>query len=98
MVQAISWFPLYDRNPQTYVDNIFFAKAPRLQKGDNKIFDGGQPRSSKGGDASGFPEHQTFKMTAAPIPTGRCRIAQLKFLVLAFFSSALDAPASQALR
>jgi putative CocE/NonD family hydrolase len=21
-----SWFPLYDRNPQTYVDNIFFAK------------------------------------------------------------------------
>ncbi|MEY4938621.1 MAG: hypothetical protein RIQ93_356 [Verrucomicrobiota bacterium] len=22
-----SWFPLYDRNPQTYVENIFFAKA-----------------------------------------------------------------------
>ncbi|NIJ09200.1 hypothetical protein FHS31_002832 [Sphingomonas vulcanisoli] len=22
-----SWFPLYDRNPQTYVPNIFFAKA-----------------------------------------------------------------------
>ena len=21
-----SWFPLYDRNPQTYVDNIFFAR------------------------------------------------------------------------
>ena len=21
-----TWFPLYDRNPQTYVDNIFFAK------------------------------------------------------------------------
>src|ERR1700686_5630959 len=21
-----SWFPLYDRNPQTYVENIFFAK------------------------------------------------------------------------
>jgi predicted acyl esterase len=21
-----SWFPLYDRNPQTYVPNIFFAK------------------------------------------------------------------------
>jgi predicted acyl esterase len=21
-----SWFPLYDRNPQTYVDNIFLAK------------------------------------------------------------------------
>ena len=27
MVQIQStWFPLYDRNPQTYVDNIFFAK------------------------------------------------------------------------
>ncbi|GBQ32157.1 hypothetical protein AA12717_3951 [Gluconacetobacter sacchari DSM 12717] len=23
-IQSI-WFPLYDRNPQTYVDNIFFA-------------------------------------------------------------------------
>jgi predicted acyl esterase len=21
-----SWFPLYDRNPQTFVDSIFFAK------------------------------------------------------------------------
>ena len=27
MVQVqSSWFPLYDRNPQTYVPNIFFAK------------------------------------------------------------------------
>ena len=27
MVQIQStWFPLYDRNPQTYVPNIFFAK------------------------------------------------------------------------
>jgi len=27
MVQVqSSWFPLYDRNPQSYVDNIFFAK------------------------------------------------------------------------
>ena len=27
MVQIQStWFPLYDRNPQSYVDNIFFAK------------------------------------------------------------------------
>jgi len=26
MVQIQStWFPLYDRNPQTFVDNIFFA-------------------------------------------------------------------------
>jgi predicted acyl esterase len=28
MVQVQStWFPLYDRNPQTYVANIFEAKA-----------------------------------------------------------------------
>ena len=28
MVQVqSSWFPLYDRNPQTFVPNIFFAKA-----------------------------------------------------------------------
>ena len=28
MVQVQSgWFPLYDRNPQTYVPNIFFAKS-----------------------------------------------------------------------
>ena len=30
MVQVqSSWFPLYDRNPQTFVPNIFFAK-PRI--------------------------------------------------------------------
>ena len=34
MVQVqSSWFPLYDRNPQTYVPNIFFA-AERLPPGD----------------------------------------------------------------
>ena len=28
MVQVqSSWFPLYDRNPQTFVPNIFFAQA-----------------------------------------------------------------------
>jgi putative CocE/NonD family hydrolase len=27
-----SLFPLYDRNPQTYVNNIFFAKTPDYQK------------------------------------------------------------------
>ena len=29
-----SWFPLYDRNPQTFVPNIFWAKAGRLPQGD----------------------------------------------------------------
>ena len=34
MVQVqSSWFPLYDRNPQTFVPNIFWAKPARLPKG-----------------------------------------------------------------
>ena len=41
MVQVqSSWFPLYDRNPQTYVPNIFFAKPADYQKATIKIFDG----------------------------------------------------------
>jgi len=42
MVQVqSSWFPLYDRNPQTYVDNIFFAKPGDYKKATVKIFDAG---------------------------------------------------------
>ena len=34
MVQVqSSLFPLYDRNPQTFVPNIFYAKAGRLPQG-----------------------------------------------------------------
>jgi putative CocE/NonD family hydrolase len=33
-----SWFPLYDRNPQTYVDNIFWAKSADYQKAEQKIW------------------------------------------------------------
>ncbi len=33
MVQVqSSWFPVYDRNPQTYVENIFFAKPADYRK------------------------------------------------------------------
>jgi len=46
MVQVqSSWFPLYDRNPQTYVDNIFFAKPGDYGKATIKIFDGGSSAS-----------------------------------------------------
>jgi len=46
MVQVqSSWFPLYDRNPQTYVDNIFFAKSGDYKKATIKIFDGGSAAS-----------------------------------------------------
>ena len=46
MVQVqSSWFPLYDRNPQTYVDNIFFAKPTDFKKATVKIYDGGDNAS-----------------------------------------------------
>ena len=39
MVQVQStWFPLYDRNPQTYVDNIFFAKPGDYKAAGIKVF------------------------------------------------------------
>jgi len=46
MVQVqSSMFPLYDRNPQTYVDNIFFAKPADYVKATIKVFDAGQSAS-----------------------------------------------------
>ena len=39
MVQVqSSWFPLYDRNPQTYVDNIFFAEPGDYRQASQKIW------------------------------------------------------------
>jgi putative CocE/NonD family hydrolase len=39
MVQIQStWFPLYDRNPQTYVENIFQAKASDYQAASQRIY------------------------------------------------------------
>jgi putative CocE/NonD family hydrolase len=39
MVQVqSSWFPLYDRNPQTYVPNIFFAKPAEYVKATQRVF------------------------------------------------------------
>jgi uncharacterized protein len=33
-----SWFPLYDRNPQTFVPNIFWAKPADYRKAQQKVF------------------------------------------------------------
>src|SRR6266571_4331076 len=33
-----SWFPLYDRNPQTFVPNIFWAKPHDFQKATQRIY------------------------------------------------------------
>ena len=39
MVQVqSSWFPLYDRNPQTFVPNIFFAKPEDYKKATEQIY------------------------------------------------------------
>lgn len=46
MVQVqSSWFPLYDRNPQTWVENIFYAKAGDYQKATQRIHRGGSAAS-----------------------------------------------------
>ena len=39
MVQVqSSWFPLYDRNPQTFVPNIFLAKADDYRKATERVY------------------------------------------------------------
>ena len=43
MVQVqSSWFPLYDRNPQTFVPNIFFARAADYRAATQRVFTGPQ--------------------------------------------------------
>ncbi len=41
-----SWFPLYDRNPQTYVENIFFAKPADYVKATQTVFRTGERASA----------------------------------------------------
>jgi uncharacterized protein len=39
MVQVQStWFPLYDRNPQTFVPNIFLAKPEDYRKATQRVY------------------------------------------------------------
>ena len=41
MVQVqSSWFPLYDRNPQTFVPNIFWAKPGDYRKATHRVYHG----------------------------------------------------------
>src|SRR5215213_7660128 len=41
MVQVqSSWFPLYDRNPQTFVPNIFWAKPSDYRKATQRVYHG----------------------------------------------------------
>ncbi len=41
-----SWFPLYDRNPQKYVDNIFFAKPEDYVKATQTVYRSGDQPSA----------------------------------------------------
>lgn len=41
-----SWFPLYDRNPQTFVDNIFLARPQDYRKATVKLHWGGAEGSA----------------------------------------------------
>lgn len=46
MVQVqSSWFPLYDRNPQTFVPNIFFAPPEAYQKANQQVVVAGPDES-----------------------------------------------------
>jgi putative CocE/NonD family hydrolase len=50
MVQVqSSWFPLYDRNPQTFVPNIFFARPEDYRAATQRVFTG------SGGSWVGLP-------------------------------------------
>mgnify|MGYP000747637994 CR=1 FL=1 len=40
-----SWFPLYDRNPQTFVPNIFWAKPADFRPATHRIYHGGAQAS-----------------------------------------------------
>ncbi len=40
-----SWFPLYDRNPQSYVENIFWAKPEDFHKAAERIYQTGTQAS-----------------------------------------------------
>jgi uncharacterized protein len=46
MVQVqSSWFPLYDRNPQTFVPNIFFAEPKDYVKATQRVYRAGETAS-----------------------------------------------------
>jgi predicted acyl esterase len=41
-----SWFPLYDRNPQTYVPNIFMARPADYVKATHSVYHSGDKASA----------------------------------------------------
>jgi len=67
MVQVQStWFPIYDRNPQTYVGQHFLCEPADYKKATIKVFDAGPTSSFVDLTGSGRPER-----TLANSPSGR---------------------------
>jgi putative CocE/NonD family hydrolase len=52
-----SWFPLYDRNPQTFVENIFFAKPADYVKATQRVY-----RSAEQASAVWLPMANVFRI------------------------------------
>jgi predicted acyl esterase len=47
MIQVQStWFPLVERNPQTYVDNIVYAKPEDYRKATQRVYRAGNAPSA----------------------------------------------------
>ncbi len=73
MVQVQStWFPLYDRNPQTFVPNIFLAKTRRLPEGDDPDISRrriGEFRESASREAA----VGQLRLRPNPVPGAQCR-------------------------
>jgi hypothetical protein len=65
MVQVqSSWFPLYDRNPQTFVSNIFWAKPGEYHKATQRIYHS--------------PDQQSFIELPLAAPLASARAAALE--------------------
>ena len=61
-----SWFPLYDRNPQTYVDNIFLARPQDYHKATQRVF--------RSADVATFIDLPVVEQPGIPAPpAGTCR-------------------------
>jgi predicted acyl esterase len=58
MVQVQStWFPLIDRNPQTWMPNIFLAAPDEFRKATHRVY-----------VSSRYPTHIVLPVRAAPAP------------------------------
>ena len=77
-----SWFPLYDRNPQTFVPNIFWAKPGGLPQGDAARLPRARPGKLRGDAGGGAIEQSPGKPPCGQKCTTRPAEARGWFCVL----------------